>query len=156
MEWSPGSYSEEIVREFYASYAATVRNSISKQAKPAAQPPLESTLVRGFPVDISERNADQMESLLRWLARQIATNGERAEWVQIPSLGIKKATLRFATKFFCVAKTLDISLIRDDANVDVSHREPQVELPPLGDDLVADVEQMQVDDTAPPIPTADA
>uniref|UniRef100_M1D874 Integrase core domain containing protein n=1 Tax=Solanum tuberosum TaxID=4113 RepID=M1D874_SOLTU len=49
-EWmarNPGSYNEEIVREFYASYAATVRGSIEKQAKLAAQPPLTPTLVRG-------------------------------------------------------------------------------------------------------------
>ncbi|KAK4731644.1 hypothetical protein R3W88_024632 [Solanum pinnatisectum] len=54
MAHSPGSYSEEIVREFYASYAATIRGSISKWAKPTAQPPLEATLFWGFTVDISE------------------------------------------------------------------------------------------------------
>uniref|UniRef100_M1DC75 Integrase core domain containing protein n=1 Tax=Solanum tuberosum TaxID=4113 RepID=M1DC75_SOLTU len=56
-EWmarSPGSYSEEIVREFYASYVATLRRSIEKWVKPAAQPPLKATLVHGFSVDISE------------------------------------------------------------------------------------------------------
>uniref|UniRef100_M1DL60 Integrase core domain containing protein n=1 Tax=Solanum tuberosum TaxID=4113 RepID=M1DL60_SOLTU len=36
-----------------------------------------------------------------WMALpQIATNGERIEWVRTPSLGIKKATLNFAVKFF--------------------------------------------------------
>jgi len=56
-EWmpcSPGSYSEEIVREFYASYAATLRGSIENLAKPTTQPPLKATLVCGFSVDISE------------------------------------------------------------------------------------------------------
>ncbi|KAG5610301.1 hypothetical protein H5410_021582, partial [Solanum commersonii] len=48
-----GTYSEEIVREFYASYAATLRGSISKRSKPLAQAPFTSTLVRGCPVDIS-------------------------------------------------------------------------------------------------------
>ncbi|KAG5586410.1 hypothetical protein H5410_046844, partial [Solanum commersonii] len=48
-----GMYSEEIVREFYVSYAATLQGSISKRWKPLAQDPLTSTLVRGFPVDIS-------------------------------------------------------------------------------------------------------
>ncbi|KAG5630058.1 hypothetical protein H5410_001775 [Solanum commersonii] len=48
-----GRLAEEIVREFYASYAATLRGSISKRSKPLAQDPLTSTLVRGCPVDIS-------------------------------------------------------------------------------------------------------
>uniref|UniRef100_M1D9G9 Integrase core domain containing protein n=1 Tax=Solanum tuberosum TaxID=4113 RepID=M1D9G9_SOLTU len=34
-----GTYNEEIVKEFYASYATTVRGSISKRANPATQPP---------------------------------------------------------------------------------------------------------------------
>jgi len=42
------------VREFYASYAATLRGLIEKWAKPAAQPPLKAIVVRGFSVDISE------------------------------------------------------------------------------------------------------
>ncbi|KAH0750729.1 hypothetical protein KY290_029961 [Solanum tuberosum] len=44
MAWGPGNYSEEMTREFYASYATTVRNAIPKRAKPLAQPPLQSTL----------------------------------------------------------------------------------------------------------------
>uniref|UniRef100_M1DC83 Integrase core domain containing protein n=1 Tax=Solanum tuberosum TaxID=4113 RepID=M1DC83_SOLTU len=53
-------------------------------------------------------------------------------------------------------KTLHIGLIRDEANVVSPHKEPQVEVLPLGDDLVADVEKMQVDDPAPPATTADS
>ncbi|KAK4709731.1 hypothetical protein R3W88_004244 [Solanum pinnatisectum] len=56
-EWmarSPGSYIEEIMREFYAFYAATIQGSINRRAKPTAQPPVTATLVRGFSVDISE------------------------------------------------------------------------------------------------------
>uniref|UniRef100_M1DB15 Integrase core domain containing protein n=1 Tax=Solanum tuberosum TaxID=4113 RepID=M1DB15_SOLTU len=49
-----GNYSEDITWEFYASYAAMVRNAIPKRAKPLAQPPLQSTLVRNIPVDIYE------------------------------------------------------------------------------------------------------
>jgi len=113
MAWVPGNYSEEMTREFYASYAATVRNSISKRAKPVVQPPLQSTLVRGFPIDISEatihrliygpahtlpintsgydygmgivqrgsfqRDVDQRNTLLRWLARHIGADGERTK-----------------------------------------------------------------------------
>ncbi|KAK4733851.1 hypothetical protein R3W88_008112 [Solanum pinnatisectum] len=54
MAWTPGTYNEEIVWEFYASYAATIRGSILRRAKPAIRPPLDSTLVRGFPVNISK------------------------------------------------------------------------------------------------------
>ncbi|KAG5596036.1 hypothetical protein H5410_037268 [Solanum commersonii] len=49
----PGTYSEEIVREFYASYVATLRGSIFKRSKPLAYATLTSTLVRWCPVDIS-------------------------------------------------------------------------------------------------------
>uniref|UniRef100_M1DH75 Integrase core domain containing protein n=1 Tax=Solanum tuberosum TaxID=4113 RepID=M1DH75_SOLTU len=49
-----GTYIEEIVREFYASYAATLRGSIHKNARPTAQAPLTTTLVHNFFVDISE------------------------------------------------------------------------------------------------------
>uniref|UniRef100_M1DW18 Integrase core domain containing protein n=1 Tax=Solanum tuberosum TaxID=4113 RepID=M1DW18_SOLTU len=38
--------------------------------------------------------------------------------------------------------TLDIGLIWDEANVAAPHREPQVDAPSLGADLVNDVEQM--------------
>uniref|UniRef100_M1DBL8 Integrase core domain containing protein n=1 Tax=Solanum tuberosum TaxID=4113 RepID=M1DBL8_SOLTU len=49
-----GTYIEEIVQEFYASYAATLHDSIDKRSKPTAQDPFTSTLVRGIPVDISQ------------------------------------------------------------------------------------------------------
>ncbi|KAG5631719.1 hypothetical protein H5410_003436 [Solanum commersonii] len=44
-------HNEEII--WYASYATTLRGSISKRSKPIAQDPLTSTMVRGCPVDIS-------------------------------------------------------------------------------------------------------
>uniref|UniRef100_M1DKC2 Integrase core domain containing protein n=1 Tax=Solanum tuberosum TaxID=4113 RepID=M1DKC2_SOLTU len=138
-EWmarDPGTYSEEMVREFYASYAATLRGSISKRSKLIGQDPLTSTMVRGCPVDIShatinrflygpttglswslstvkfdyrwdivrsgafQRNAEQREAVILWLAKYIAADGERVEWVATPRLGIRKATLNFAAKFF--------------------------------------------------------
>ncbi|KAG5599180.1 hypothetical protein H5410_030550 [Solanum commersonii] len=116
MARDPGTYSEEIVWEFYASYAATLWGSISKRSKPLAQDPLTSTLVRGCPVDISpatirrflysptachfwslntaefdhrwdivrsgsfQRNFEQREAVIHWLAKYIAVDGERAEW----------------------------------------------------------------------------
>ncbi|KAG5580200.1 hypothetical protein H5410_050827 [Solanum commersonii] len=52
MARDPGTYSEEIVREFYASYAATLWGSISKRSKPLAQDPLTSTLVTEVPTGI--------------------------------------------------------------------------------------------------------
>ncbi|KAG5600569.1 hypothetical protein H5410_031939 [Solanum commersonii] len=68
-----GTYNKEIVREFYASYAATICGSIYKWSKPLAQDPLTSTMVR---------------------------DGERAKWVTTPRLGIRKAILNFVAKFF--------------------------------------------------------
>lgn len=53
-------------------------------------------------------------------------------------------------------KTLDISLIRVEANVVAPHREPQVEVPPLEADLVAYLEQMQGDDPTPTSPSSAA
>uniref|UniRef100_M1DZ10 Integrase core domain containing protein n=1 Tax=Solanum tuberosum TaxID=4113 RepID=M1DZ10_SOLTU len=47
-----------------------------------------------------ERNAEQREAVLLWLARYIAADGERVEWVAAPRLGIRKATLNFVAKFF--------------------------------------------------------
>ena len=50
LEWTTrplGRYSEEMVREFYASYVATLRSQIDKQAAPAKQAPLEKVRVRG-------------------------------------------------------------------------------------------------------------
>lgn len=42
-----GTYSEEIVREFYASYVDTLRGSIDRRSKPVKQDALTSLLVRG-------------------------------------------------------------------------------------------------------------
>uniref|UniRef100_M1D970 Integrase core domain containing protein n=1 Tax=Solanum tuberosum TaxID=4113 RepID=M1D970_SOLTU len=45
MARSSRKFNEEMARGFYVSYAATVCNSISKRAKPIAQPPLQANLV---------------------------------------------------------------------------------------------------------------
>ena len=48
LEWmarSLGSSSEEIVRELYDSYVATLRGSINRRARPAKQDKLTSVLV---------------------------------------------------------------------------------------------------------------
>uniref|UniRef100_M1DCJ7 Integrase core domain containing protein n=1 Tax=Solanum tuberosum TaxID=4113 RepID=M1DCJ7_SOLTU len=47
-------------------------------------------------------------------------------------------------------KTLDIDLIQDNANVDAPRKEPLVEVPPLGANLVEDVKEMQGDDLSLP------
>uniref|UniRef100_M1DFJ0 Integrase core domain containing protein n=1 Tax=Solanum tuberosum TaxID=4113 RepID=M1DFJ0_SOLTU len=54
MARDPGTYSGDIVREFYAFYVATLRGSIHKNARPTAQAPLTVILVCKFSVDISE------------------------------------------------------------------------------------------------------
>ena len=48
-----GRYSEELVREFYTSYVATLSSQIDRRAAPAKQAPLEQVRVRGIQVDIS-------------------------------------------------------------------------------------------------------
>ena len=56
LEWTArplGRYSEEMVREFCASYVATLRSQIDRRAAPAKQVPLEQVRVRGVHVDIS-------------------------------------------------------------------------------------------------------
>uniref|UniRef100_M1E080 Integrase core domain containing protein n=1 Tax=Solanum tuberosum TaxID=4113 RepID=M1E080_SOLTU len=115
MARDPGTYSGDIVREFYSSYATTLRGSISNRSKPMDQDPLTSNVVRGCPVDLShatinrflyglttghpwslntaefeyrwdvvrnsafQRNAEQREVVILWLAKYIAADGERAE-----------------------------------------------------------------------------
>ena len=56
LEWTArplGRYSEEMVREFYASYIETLRSQIDRRAAPTKQAPLELVRVRGMQVDIS-------------------------------------------------------------------------------------------------------
>ena len=56
LEWTArplGRYSEELVREFYASYVLTLRSQIDRRAAPAKQAPLEQLRVCGVQVDIS-------------------------------------------------------------------------------------------------------
>ena len=50
---SLGRYSEELVREFYASYVTTLRSQIDRRAAPAKQALLEHVRVRSIHVNIS-------------------------------------------------------------------------------------------------------
>ncbi|KAG5575423.1 hypothetical protein H5410_055557, partial [Solanum commersonii] len=149
----PRTYSEEIVREFYASYAATLRGSTSKRSKPLAQDPLTSTLVRGCPVDISpatirrflygptaghswslntaefdyrwdivrsgafQRNSEQREAVIHWLAKYILCRRWRSENGFRPRLGIRKATLTFVAKFFWLLVRNRVSPTKADNQV---------------------------------------
>ena len=56
LEWTArlvGRYSEEMVREFYASYVATLQSQIDRWAAPAKHAPLEHLRVQSMQVDIS-------------------------------------------------------------------------------------------------------
>ncbi|KAG5615083.1 hypothetical protein H5410_014907 [Solanum commersonii] len=117
-----------------------------------------------------QRNAEQREDVILWLARYIAADGERAEWVAAPWLGIWKATLNFVAKFFWLLMRNRVSPTKDDNQVmwdravmvaalvagleiDFSRIEPQVEVLPLGADLADTVGQAQGDDLSIPDPT---
>uniref|UniRef100_M1DPZ3 Integrase core domain containing protein n=1 Tax=Solanum tuberosum TaxID=4113 RepID=M1DPZ3_SOLTU len=130
-EWmaqEPSTYNEEIVKEFYASYIATLRGSIHKNASPKAEALLKTTLVRGFSMDISEITIRREAGVPIW----------------------------HCDKLIQAAGTLDIGLMRDEANVAAPCRERQLDVPSLGEDLAADVEQMLGDDPAPPAHTNNA
>ena len=56
LEWIArplGRYNEEMVRQFYASYVATLRSQIDRRAAPTKQSPLEQVRVWGVQADIS-------------------------------------------------------------------------------------------------------
>lgn len=48
MAWDPGTYSKDIVRVFYASYATTLQGSIHKNARTTTQAPLTAILLCMF------------------------------------------------------------------------------------------------------------
>ncbi|KAG5610278.1 hypothetical protein H5410_021559 [Solanum commersonii] len=196
MARNPETYSEEIVREFYVSYAATLRGSISKQSKPIAQDPLTSTMVRGFSVDKSHATISRFlygpttgnswslnttefdyrwdigvtykaDNQLTWdRAITIATlvAGLEIDFAHMLLVEIHEREFKTSTTypFPCLifqlcrdsrvpmwhcdrlihpTGTLDIGLIRDEANVAAPRKEPQVEVPPLGADLADTVGQ---------------
>lgn len=62
-EWtarSLGSCSEEIVRDFYVSYVATLRGSIYSWVRPSKQDPLTFVLVWGCRVDICKATISRL------------------------------------------------------------------------------------------------
>ncbi|KAG5594533.1 hypothetical protein H5410_035765 [Solanum commersonii] len=91
-----GTYNEEIVREFYASYAATLRGSIDKSQFLYGPSPDHTWALNTAEFDYKwdvvrsgafMRNAQQREVVLLWLERHIAADVERVEWVSSPHLG---------------------------------------------------------------------
>ncbi|KAG5599196.1 hypothetical protein H5410_030566 [Solanum commersonii] len=167
MARDPGTYSEKIVREFYASYATTLCGSISKQSKPIAQDPLTSTMVRdGTSCGAAlSRGMLSSERLLYygWLA---LVTGLEIDFALIMLADIHERAFKTSTTYpfpclifqLCrdsgvsiwhcdrlihLTGTLDIGLIRDEANVASPRREPHVEVPLLGADLVDTVGQAQ-------------
>ncbi|KAG5581491.1 hypothetical protein H5410_052118 [Solanum commersonii] len=149
MARDPGTYSEEIVQEFYASYAATLRGSISKWSKPLVQDPLTSTMFRDCPVDISPATISHFlygpttghswslnttEFDYRWHIVQSGTFQRNVE----QDSGVP---IWHCEKLIHPTGALDIGLIRDEVHVAAPRREPQVEVPPLGADLADTVRQ---------------
>ncbi|WMV50329.1 hypothetical protein MTR67_043714 [Solanum verrucosum] len=184
MAWDPENYSEEMTREFYASYAATVRNSISKNDKPLAQPPLQSTLVRNSLVDISDATICRfisgpahtlpintveydyrigivlsgVDNVVTWdRAVMIAAimAGLELDFSCILIAEIHERAIRTTTT---LPFPFLIFYLCRKASVTIWHcdREPQVDLPPLAVDIVVNVEHIHVDDTAVPPTTTDA
>uniref|UniRef100_M1DP22 Integrase core domain containing protein n=1 Tax=Solanum tuberosum TaxID=4113 RepID=M1DP22_SOLTU len=122
MTRDPGIYSEDIMLEFYASYAATLRGSISKRSKPIAQDPLTSTMVRGCPVDISHATINRfLYGPTTGHFWSLNTTEFDYRW-DVMRRGVFQ---RNVEQLIHPTGTLDIGLIRDEANVTTSHREPQ-------------------------------
>uniref|UniRef100_M1DUE6 Integrase core domain containing protein n=1 Tax=Solanum tuberosum TaxID=4113 RepID=M1DUE6_SOLTU len=92
MARDPGTYNEEIVWEFYASYAATLQGYLVDISHATISRFLYGlTTGHSWPLNTTEFDC-------RWDI--VRGDGERAEWVTAPQLGIRKATLNFVVKFF--------------------------------------------------------
>ncbi|KAG5632094.1 hypothetical protein H5410_003811 [Solanum commersonii] len=61
-----------------------------------------------------QRNAEQRESIILWLSKYIAADGERVEWVDTRRLGMRKATLNFMAKSFWLLVCNRVSPIKAD------------------------------------------
>ncbi|KAG5606332.1 hypothetical protein H5410_027824 [Solanum commersonii] len=142
-----GTYSEENVRQFYASYAATLRGSISKRSNPMDQDPLTFTVFRGCSVDISHATISHFlcGPTTGYRRQKLTTNshGTERSWLQHWDSGVP---IWHCDRLIHPTRTLDISLILDEANVAAPRREPEIEVPPLGADLADTVGQAQCGD----------
>ncbi|KAG5585795.1 hypothetical protein H5410_046229 [Solanum commersonii] len=88
MARDPGTYSEDIVLEFYISYAATLWGSIDKSRFPYGPGPDHTwdlnTAEFDYRWDVVRsraftRTAKQREAVILWLAKYIIVDGERAK-----------------------------------------------------------------------------
>ncbi|KAG5599608.1 hypothetical protein H5410_030978 [Solanum commersonii] len=95
-----------------------------------------------------QRNAEQPEAMILWLARYISADGELAEWVTTPRYS--RVSIWHFDKLIHPTGALDIGLIRDEANMVPPRKEPQVEVPPLGADLADTVGKAQGGDPSIP------
>lgn len=125
LEWMAqglGTYNEEILTEFYASYVATLRGSIDRRVNlpnRTRSPTLHrflygpTTKTQCAPMTLEfdyrwetvrsgafQRTAELRENMKKWLAQHLAIEGESANWVLDPRGLIKKASLTFTTEFF--------------------------------------------------------
>uniref|UniRef100_M1DN58 Integrase core domain containing protein n=1 Tax=Solanum tuberosum TaxID=4113 RepID=M1DN58_SOLTU len=141
-EWmtrSPGSYTEEIVKEFYISMQPPPRVSLTQADNVVTwdRTVMVAALVAGFEMDfarliIAEVHERAFKSTTTYSIPCLLFHLCRDSGVPVWHYD----------KLIQATKTLDISLIRDEANVVAPRRDLQVEVAPLGADLVADVEQM--------------
>uniref|UniRef100_M1DMY4 Integrase core domain containing protein n=1 Tax=Solanum tuberosum TaxID=4113 RepID=M1DMY4_SOLTU len=134
---------------------ATLRGSIHRNDNPRAQTPLKKTVVHGFSVDISEITIRQF---LYSPSHTWALNTAKFDykWGIVRGGKFQRSAEKKEIVLHWLARYMISGLIRDEANVAAPRREPQVDVPPLGADLVDNVKQIQGDDPAPPTYTDDA
>uniref|UniRef100_M1DK40 Integrase core domain containing protein n=1 Tax=Solanum tuberosum TaxID=4113 RepID=M1DK40_SOLTU len=127
-----------MVREFYASYTATVQNFMLPRVKPLAQPPLQATLVRGLLLAYQRPSSAVLFTtqykLCRLIQQSLEVDFSRIIIAEIHDrVFYKTTTMPFLCLIFrlCreatiplwpfdrlveVFKTVDMGLIKDDAN----------------------------------------
>uniref|UniRef100_M1DGE0 Integrase core domain containing protein n=1 Tax=Solanum tuberosum TaxID=4113 RepID=M1DGE0_SOLTU len=152
------TYIEEIVWEFYASYAATLRSSIGKRVSSTKadnqltwdRAVMVATLVAGLEID----SAYMLLAEIHERAFKTSTT------YPFPCLIFQLCRdfgvpIWHCDRLIHPTGTLDVGLIRDEVNVAAPRRGPQIDMP-LGTNLVDVVEQMQGDELAPPAHIDDA
>ncbi|KAH0750769.1 hypothetical protein KY290_030001 [Solanum tuberosum] len=103
MDSAPGEYSSHLTREFYSSYAATLMNfAADTETKKHGQKDMAICLFEGkhhkVTSDATMEDQTSRERVLRWIAKQIAMDGENAVWVTTTPTLITKASLSFPAK----------------------------------------------------------
>ncbi|MCD7458896.1 hypothetical protein HAX54_039520 [Datura stramonium] len=109
MDETPGTYSMEMVHEFYANYYYTLEENAPSRSVIKKELELDSIWVRAIPVDISERTITRVlmggdytmpTSTIEWMANIIVEDKEEAEWV-MGRKPIYKASLNILAKSWC-------------------------------------------------------